>query len=74
MCEEIIKKKIQISFSWNPNLYLIQLLNKQYQCQLASTLMNFDNLILNDLMTGLYRFILFLFILLFWTWMFQNPA
>ena len=65
MCEEIIKKKIQISFSWNPNLYLIQLLNKQYQCQLASTLMNFDNLILNDLMTGLYRFILFLFILLF---------
>ena len=30
--------------------------------------MNFDNLILNDLMTGLYRFIPSLLILLFWIW------
>ena len=30
--------------------------------------MNFDNIIQKDLMTGLYRVIAFLLILLFWNW------
>ena len=33
--------------------------------------MNFDNLMHYDLMTGLYRFIPFLLILLFWLWLYS---
>ena len=35
--------------------------------------MNFDNLIHYDLLTGLYRFIPFLLILLFWHWPYTLP-
>ena len=38
---------------------------------LPTDLMNFDNLILNDLMTGLYRFIPSLLILIFRLWQYS---
>ena len=41
------------------------------QFQLANTLMNFEDLVLKDLMTGIYRFIPSLSIVLFWLWQYS---
>ena len=77
--EEIeIKKKTLLSFqncsysvcspSWILNLYLLQLLNWMVLSLIVISGSNRSNLMQYDLINGLYRFILFLLILLFWHW------